>query len=106
MNRELWRWYILLFIANELDLVYTYFGLSRGVFQEANPLLRPHLFTLWPIMLKVVGLAGLALGIVAALQAGVKYQQRLLRVLRATTTVYVAILVMHLVYLLETITRG
>src|SRR2546426_3777467 len=36
LTRELWRWYILLLIANELDLAYTYVGLSRGAFLEGN----------------------------------------------------------------------
>lgn len=104
---ELWRWYILLFIANELDLVYTYFGLSQGAFLEGNPWLRPLLFTWWPIILKAVSLGGLAVAVVAVLQqTGLARQQRVLRLLRAVTVVYVAVLALHLVNLLASLSRS
>lgn len=106
LSRELWRWYILLLIANELDLVYTYFGLSRGVFLEWNPWLRPHLLTWWPIGVKVACLAALAVGIIAVLRAGLAGQQRVLRALRTATGVYAGVLVLHIVYLLTSLSRG
>jgi len=99
LSRELWRWYILLLIANELDLAYTYFGLSRGAFLEGNPWMEPYLLTWWPIGVKVVCLAALAVGIVAALSAGLVRQQRVLRALRVATGVYAAVLVLHVVNL-------
>ncbi len=104
---ELWRWYILLFIANELDLVYTYFGLSQGSFLEGNPWLRPLLLTWWPIIVKAVSLGGLAIAIVAVLQqTGLARQQRVLRALRAVTVVYVAVLALHVMNLLASLSRG
>lgn len=106
LNRELWRWYVLLFIANELDLVYTYFGLGRGSFLEANPFLEPHLLTWWPITLKIVCLAGLAVAVVAVLEAGLGRQQRVLQALRFATGVYTGVLVVHIFNLVATLTRG
>lgn len=106
LSRQLWRWYILLFIANELDLVYTYFGLGQGFFQEGNPVIRPHLYTWWPITMKAVALAGLALGIAVVLRAGLRRQQRALKAIRMATAVYAAVLVLHLVTLLRSLGRG
>ncbi len=106
LSRELWRWYILLLIANELDLAYTYFGLSRGAFLEGNPWMEPYLLTWWPIGVKAVCLAGLAVGIIAVLSAGLVRQQRVLRALRAATAVYAAVLVLHVVNLLASLSRG
>jgi len=106
LKRELWRWYILLFIANELDLVYTYFGLSQGSFLEGNPWLRPLLLTWWPMIVKAVALGGLAVAVVAVLQAGLIRQERVLRALRAVTAVYAAVLALHLMNLLASLSRG
>lgn len=106
LSRRLWRSYILLFIANELDLVYTYFGLGHGFFQEANPIVRPYLYTWWPIAMKIAALAGLALAIVAVVQAGRNTQQRMLGVMQLITAVYAIVLVMHLVTLLRAFGRG
>lgn len=106
LNRELWRWYILLVIANELDLVYTYFGLSHGRFLEANPIIRPHLYTWWPIAMKAAGLAGLALAVALVLQMSLPRQRRVLEVLRLVTAVYVVVLVMHVVNMLTMLRRG
>ncbi len=106
LSRELWRWYILLLIANELDLAYTYFGLSRGTFLEGNPWMEPYLLTWWPIGVKAVCLAGLAVGIIAVLSAGLVRQQRVLRALRVATGVYAAVLVLHIVNLLVSLSRG
>lgn len=106
LNRQLWRWYVVLFIANELDLLYTYFGLGQGFFHEANPLLRPHLYTWWPITIKAVALAGLALGIAAAVRAAFHRRRRVLTVLRAVTAIYGIVLILHLVTLIRAILRG
>jgi len=106
LSRELWRSYVLLFIANELDLVYTYFGLSRGVFLEGNPWLRPLLLTWWPIAIKVILLAALAFGIIVILEAGLPRQRRVLRALRMAITVYAGVLVLHVVNLLTSLSRG
>lgn len=106
LSRQLWRWYALLFIANELDLLYTYFGLGHGFFQEANPLLRPHLYTWWPIAIKALALGGLALGIAVAVRAGLHRMRRVLRVVRAATAIYAVVLILHLVVLLRALGRG
>ncbi len=106
LKRELWRWYILLFIANELDLLYTYFGLSQGAFLEGNPWVRPFLLTWWPIIVKAVSLGGLAVAVVAVLQAGFPRQERALYALRAVTVVYAAVLALHVMNLLASLSRG
>lgn len=106
LNRQLWRWYVVLFIANELDLLYTYFGLGQGFFHEANPLLRPYLYTWWPIALKAIALAGLALGIAAGMRAGLRRQRRVLRVLRGVVAIYGIVLILHLVTLFRAMVRG
>jgi hypothetical protein len=106
LPRQLWRSYIGLFIANELDLVYTYFGLGQGSFLEGNPWLRPHLLTWYPITIKAVGLAALAVGIVAVLQVGVPRQRRVLWALQTATAVYAGVLVLHLINLLDSLSRG
>ena len=106
LPRKLWRSYIVLLIANELDLVYTYFGLSRGSFLEWNPWLKPHLLTWYPLTIKAVGLAALALGIVAVLRVGTPRQRRALLVLQTATAVYAGVLVLHLINLLDSISRG
>ncbi|HEU4798967.1 MAG TPA: DUF5658 family protein [bacterium] len=96
LSQELWRWYILLVIANELDLIFTYFGLSRGMFLEANPLVAPHLYTWWPVAMKLFPLAGLALGIFAAVRTGHHRLPHALGAIRLTTAIYTVILVLHL----------
>lgn len=106
LARELWRSYIVLLIANELDLAYTYFGLSRGGFLEWNPWLRPHLLTWWPIGVKVGCLAALGVGIFVILSAGLPRQQRVLRAMRVATAVYAGVLVLHVVNLLTSLPRG
>ena len=106
LTRELWRWYILLLIANELDLAYTYVGLSRGAFLEGNPWMGPLLLTWWPITVKVTALGGLGLGILVILEAGVPRQRRVLSALRMATAVYTAVLVLHVVNLLASLSRG
>ena len=105
-SRELWRWYILLLIANELDLVFTYFGLSQGTFMEANPLVRPHLYTWWPLLMKLAPLAGLALGVYAVLTRGQHLQQRTLGALRLATAIYTIVLVMHVLQMLTSAFTG
>ena len=96
LSQELWRWYILLVIANELDLIFTYFGLSRGMFLEANPLVAPHLYTWWPVAMKIFPLAGLALGIFAAVRTGHHRLRHALGAIRLTTAIYTVIIVLHL----------
>jgi len=103
LSRQLWRWYIIVFIANELDLVFTYFGLGQGFLQEVNPLLRPHIYTWWPITIKVVALAGLALGIAAAVHASFARKRRVLKVLHGVAAVYCLVLILHLVTILRAI---
>ncbi len=102
-NRQLWLWYFLLLIANELDLVFTYFGLSRGLFLEANPLVRPLLFTLWPVVVKFGGLALLAPCIAAVLRTTLWRQRLVLGMVQIATWVYGIVLLMHLLYLLTAI---
>lgn len=103
LSRQLWRWYIVVFIANELDLVFTYFGLGQGFLHEANPLLRPHIYTLWPIAIKILALAGLALGIAAAVNAGFARKRRVLRVLHGVAAIYCFVLILHLFTILRAI---
>ncbi len=100
---NVWRLYSLLVIANLLDLVFTYFGLGRGFFQEANPIAQAHLYTLWPLSMKAGGLTLLALGIYAALRTTRRSRQRRLLAFGAvalTVGVYGIVVVLHVVYLL------
>lgn len=106
LSRQLWRWYLLLVIANELDLVYTYFGLGRGFFAEANPLVQPYLLTLWPIAQKAIPLLGLAIANVAVLRSTTRRQETVLTVLQAVTAVYAVLAFLHVVNLLATLWRG
>lgn len=94
---------MLLVIANELDLVYTYFGLSRGAFAEGNPMWRPLLYTAWPLTLKILALAGLALGIAALARTSLPRQQAVLQTLKLTTAIYAILLALHVVNLLTSI---
>ncbi len=96
-SRDLWRWYVSLLIANELDLVYTYVGVARGAFSEANPWLGPLLHTWWPIGVKAGALALLAVGIAAAGRTAPSRQARVLRAVRLAAAVYAGVLVLHLV---------
>ena len=101
---KLWRWYTLLVIANMLDLVFTYFGLSHGFFYEANPIAQAHLYTLWPLAVKAGGLTLLAVGIYAALRTTRRPRQRQLLAFGAvllTMSVYGVVVVLHVVYLLS-----
>ena len=77
-----------------------------GAFLEGNPWLGPLLLTWWPIIVKVICLAGLALGILVILEAGLPRQRRVLRVLRMATTIYTAVVVLHVVYLVASLSRG
>jgi hypothetical protein len=106
LHRELWRWYILLLVANELDLVFTYLGLSRGTFLEANPLVAPHLYTLWPLAMKLTALGGLALGIFAAVRANHRRLGYVLEAVRFATAVYAVILVAHVLNMLTSVFAG
>lgn len=100
-NRTLWRWYILLLVANYLDLAFTYMGLSQGTFFEANPLVRPHLYTWWPVLMKAAPLAGLALGVYAVLSHAQHLQPRVLSALRFATAVYTIVLALHVLHVLS-----
>ncbi len=100
---KLWRLYALLVIANMLDLVFTYFGLSHGFFQEANPIAQARLYTMWPMVMKAGGLSLLAVGIYAALRTTRRPRQRQLLALGAvllTVSIYGVVVVLHVVYLL------
>lgn len=101
-SRRIWRTYIVLLIGNQLDAVYTYYGLALGFFDEGNPLLQAHVYTWWPIAWKVTALAALALGIAIAVRTGWQHQRRLLSALRAVTAVYALVLVLHMVALIRT----
>jgi hypothetical protein len=101
-DRMLWRWYLLLLVANELDLAFTYLGLSRGTFFEANPLVQPHLYTLWPIVMKLAPLAGLALAVFVVVSHAHHLQSRVLGALRLATAVYAVVLVLHILHVLTT----
>lgn len=101
--RHLWRWYSLLVIANLLDLVFTYFGLSHGFFHEGNPIVAAQLYTFWPMGIKAGGLALLALGIVAVLRTTRRPRQRQMlafKVVVATVGIYGFVIFLHVVYFL------
>lgn len=100
-ERRLWRTYIFLVVANQLDVIYTYRGLALGLFQEGNPLLQAQVYTWWPIALKILALAALGVGIAAAVRAGWGQQRRLLFALQAVTAVYAAILILHVVLAMQ-----
>ena len=103
LTSKLWRLYALLVIANMLDLVFTYFGLSHGFFQEANPFAQARLYTMWPMAMKAGGLALLAVGIYGALRTTRRPRQRQLLALGAvllTVSIYGVVVVLHVVYLL------
>ncbi|MDQ7843254.1 MAG: DUF5658 family protein [Armatimonadota bacterium] len=99
---ELWRWYAVLVIANELDLVFTYLGLSRGTFLEANPLVRPYLYTWWPFIMKLGPLAGLALAIAVVVRRGQRLHPRTLTAVRLAAVIYAGIVLLHIVTWLHT----
>lgn len=99
LHRDLWRWYASLLIANELDLVYTYVGLARGAFVEANPWLGPLLHTWWPIGIKAAALLLLAAGVALASRSAPTRQARVVRALRLAAVVYAGVLTLHLLYL-------
>jgi len=98
----LWRWYVVLLIANELDLVFTYLGLSRGTFLEANPLVRPYLYTWWPFIMKFAPLAGLALAIAVVARRGQHLHPRTLAAVRLAAAIYVGIVLLHVLTWLRT----
>lgn len=100
-DRKLWRWYVVLLIANELDLVFTYLGLSRGTFLEANPLVRPYLYTWWPFVMKLAPLAGLALAIAVVVRRGQHLHPRTLTAIRLAAVIYGGILLLHVLTLLR-----
>lgn len=100
---DLWRLYAVLLIANELDLVLTYAGLSRGRFIEANPLMEPLLYTFWPLVMKQVPLAGLALGVASVLTLRPCLREQTSAAVSLATAVYAAVLIAHLLNILVTI---
>jgi len=100
-DRELWRWYVVLLIANELDLLFTYLGLSRGTFLEANPLIRPYLYTWWPFVMKLAPLAGLALAIIVVMRSHRQLHWRTLGALRLAAAIYAVILLLHVLTMLR-----
>lgn len=95
IDRELWAWYALLLVANALDLALTYLGHSAGVVAEANPLARPHLNSWWPLWMKVIPLAGLALGISVDGKRGRLLRRPTLQAVRLATAAYGLILALH-----------
>lgn len=105
-DRTLWRWYLLLLLANGLDFAFTYVGLSRGTFTEANPLVRPFLDTWWPVLMKLTPLAGLALGVYVVLKEASHLQVRVLQALRLATAIYAIVLVMHVLHVLTSSLTG
>lgn len=103
VRRHLWRWYSLLVIANLLDLIFTYFGLSRGFFHEANPIAAARLDTFWPIGMKAIGLTLFAFGILGALRTTRRPQQRQRFALGAVVLsvgIYGFVVLLHIVFLL------
>jgi hypothetical protein len=87
--------YLLLVLANELDLTFTYVGLATGTFVEANPLMAPLLYTFWPIVMKHIPLAGLAVAIVAVALMRPGLRRRLQQALSLAATVYAGVLLAH-----------
>jgi hypothetical protein len=103
--RGTWRLYVLLVIANELDLVFTYVGLNTGTFVEANPLMAPLLFTAWPMAMKFFPLAGLALALSAAVE-GEPPRRRAHGAVSAAAGVYAVVLILHVLNVLLTSLPG
>lgn len=95
IDRELWGWYGLLLVANVLDLALTYLGHGFGVVAEANPLVRPHLDTWWPLLMKLIPLGGLALGISVDARRGRLLRHPTLQAVRLATAAYGLILALH-----------
>jgi hypothetical protein len=93
--RDVWRMYLLLVLANELDLTFTYVGLATGTFVEANPLMAPLLYTSWPFIMKHIALAGLGLAIVAVALVRPGLRRRLQQALSLAATVYAGVLLAH-----------
>ncbi len=90
----MWRWYWALWIANALDLLFTYTAAERGV-GELNLLLAPIILTLWPLVLKLLFLAILGAGLTLVIPAGPR-PARVLRLVRVTTVVYLTLIGFHL----------
>lgn len=105
-HRKVWEWYLLLLIANGLDLLFTYFGVSHGILEEANPLLRPYILTVWPFVVKIGELALLALVIVAMLRTPQSRARFVFRTLQVVTGAYGVVLLMHLLNLVTIVIRG
>lgn len=91
---HIWRWYWALWIANALDLLFTYAAAERGI-GELNLILQPILLTPWPSVIKFASLALLGAGLTLVIPAGPR-PARVLRLVRATTFVYLGLLGFHL----------
>jgi hypothetical protein len=84
-------------------LIFTYFGLSRGFFHEANPIAAARLDTFWPIGMKAIGLTLFAFGILGALRTTRRPQQRQRFALGAVVLsvgIYGFVVLLHIVFLL------
>lgn len=101
-NRELWRLYMLLVLANELDLALTYMGLAAGTFVEANPLMAPLLDTSWPVIMKLIPLAGLALALYAVVEAAPLRRRWAHGAISLAAAVYALVLMAHALNILLT----
>ncbi len=105
INQKLWRWYLVLLFANGLDLLFTYFGVSRGYFHEANPLLRPYIDTPWLFVAKMGGMGLLAL-VLAVMLRTTQWRVRLVvGAVQITAGLYGIVILMHLLYLLTVVGR-
>ncbi|MGH2453651.1 MAG: DUF5658 family protein [bacterium] len=91
---HMWRWYWALWIANALDLLFTYVAADRGI-GELNRILAPILLTPWPLVLKVLFLALLGSGLTLVIPAGPR-PARMLRLVRVTAVVYLGLVGFHL----------
>jgi hypothetical protein len=90
----MWRWYWALWIANALDLVFTYRAAEQGV-GELNGILAPLLWTPWPTVMKFTILTVLGLGLTLVIPRGLR-PARVLRLVRIVTFVYLGLVGFHL----------
>jgi hypothetical protein len=91
----MWRWYWALWIANALDLVFTYRAAERGI-AELNAILAPLLWTPWPTVMKFSALTVLGFGLTLVIPMGPR-PARVLRLVRFATFVYLGLVGLHLI---------
>lgn len=90
----MWRWYWALWVANALDMIFTYRAAEQGI-GELNAILAPVLWTPWPTVMKFSALSVLGLGLTLVIPRGSR-PARVLRLVRYVTFVYLVLVAFHL----------